>query len=183
MCKKSQASCNPFKTFVPLAKIAFELDCDLQLEKALQTPSFAKALKTSMDNSPDTNADNHLQDTFVNPEKSSNRVSWVRRHGLIIVLMTAAFAYFMTQYNALPVIMVVVGISLLIFVHELGHFLVAKWCDVHVLTFSIGLGPAIPGCSFRWGETTYKLGMIPLGGYVKMVGEGADEKDDNDDPR
>lgn len=137
-----------------------------------------------MDNSRDTQADGHLQDSFSSPNQNSpSRNSWVRRHGLVIVLMTAAFAYFMTQYNALPVIMVVVGISLLIFVHELGHFLVAKWCDVHVLTFSIGLGPAIPGCSFRWGETTYKLGMIPLGGYVKMVGEGAGEADDNDDPR
>src|SRR5713101_8018030 len=136
-----------------------------------------------MENSRDTNADNHLQDTFLNPEKNSKRDSWVRRHGPLIVVMTAAFAYFMTQFNALSVILVIVGISLLIFVHELGHFLVAKWCDVHVLTFSIGLGPAIPGCSFRWGETTYKLGMIPLGGYVKMVGEGADESDGNDDPR
>jgi regulator of sigma E protease len=112
-----------------------------------------------------------------------SRDSWVRRHGLLIVLMTAAFAYFMTQYNALSVILVVLGISLLIFVHELGHFLVAKWCDVHVLTFSIGLGPAIPGCSFRWGETTYKLGIVPLGGYVKMVGEGANEDDGDGDPR
>jgi regulator of sigma E protease len=97
--------------------------------------------------------------------------------------MVAVFAYFMTQFNPLSVVMVVVGISLLIFVHELGHFLVAKWCDVHVQTFSIGLGPAIPGCSFRWGETTYKIGFIPLGGYVKMVGEGADESDGDDDPR
>jgi regulator of sigma E protease len=120
--------------------------------------------------------------TSLNHSEES-RDSWVRRHGPLIVVMTAAFAYFMTQFNALSVILVVVGISLLIFVHELGHFLVAKWCDVHVLTFSIGLGPAIPGCSFRWGETTYKLGIVPLGGYVKMVGEGANEDDDGDDPR
>jgi regulator of sigma E protease len=137
-----------------------------------------------MDNSRDTQADSHFEDTFSTPDpNNAPRDSWVRRHGLLIVVLTAAFAYFMTQFNALSVIMVVVGISLLIFVHELGHFLVAKWCDVHVLTFSIGLGPAIPGCSFRWGETTYKLGIIPLGGYVKMVGEGANEDDDNDDLR
>jgi regulator of sigma E protease len=69
---------------------------------------------------------------------------------------------------------------MLIFVHELGHFLVAKWCDVHVKAFSIGFGPALPGCSFRRGETTYKIAAIPLGGYVKMVGEdsGVEGKDD-----
>ena len=42
---------------------------------------------------------------------------------------------------------------MVIFIHELGHFLAAKWCDVHVQTFSIGFGPALPGCSFQRGET------------------------------
>src|SRR5262249_39731819 len=60
---------------------------------------------------------------------------------------------------------------------------VAKWCDVHVETFSIGFGPALPGCKFQWGETTYKLAVFPLGGYVKMVGEGEDSDEDQDDPR
>ena len=42
----------------------------------------------------------------------------------------------------------------------------------------------MPGCSFKWGETTYKLGLVPLGGYVKMVGEGtATTDEDEDDPR
>src|SRR6516164_9869084 len=75
------------------------------------------------------------------------------------------------------------GLGLVIFLHELGHFAVAKWCDVHVETFSIGFGPALPGCSFQRGETTYKIAMIPLGGYVKMVGEGADTDESDDDPR
>lgn len=78
---------------------------------------------------------------------------------------------------------VLLGLGFVIFFHELGHFLVAKWCDVHVQTFSIGFGPAVPGCSFRWGETLYKVALFPLGGYVKMVGEGADEDDNADDPR
>src|SRR5262245_1440624 len=82
---------------------------------------------------------------------------------------------------------VIVGLGLVIFIHELGHFLVAKWCDVHVQTFSIGFGPALPGCKFQWGETTYKLALIPLGGYVQMVGQvDADESADpetDDDPR
>lgn len=78
------------------------------------------------------------------------------------------------------------GLSFVIFIHELGHFAVAKWCDVHVTTFSIGFGPAIPGCRFKWGETTYKLALFPLGGYVQMVGQvDADESSDGseEDPR
>ena len=66
---------------------------------------------------------------------------------------------------------VVVGIGFLIFIHELGHFLAAKWCDVKVETFSVGFGRAIPGCQFRYGETLYKLAMFPIGGYVKMLGQ------------
>lgn len=71
----------------------------------------------------------------------------------------------------------------MIFVHELGHFLAAKACDVYVETFSIGFGPSFPFCQYRFGETTYKIGMIPLGGYVKMMGEGADGDEQEDDPR
>jgi membrane-associated protease RseP (regulator of RpoE activity) len=84
-------------------------------------------------------------------------------------------------------VQVAVGIGFVIFIHELGHFLVAKWCDVQVDTFSIGFGPALPGCSFQWGETTYKLALLPLGGYVKMLGQvDGDESDDpesDDNPR
>ncbi|MCS7167694.1 MAG: site-2 protease family protein [Gemmatales bacterium] len=70
------------------------------------------------------------------------------------------------------------GLTLVIFLHELGHFLAAKWCDVHVETFSIGFGPPIPGLSFRKGETFYKVAWIPLGGYVKMLGELPGEQAD-----
>jgi regulator of sigma E protease len=85
----------------------------------------------------------------------------------------------------LDVAVAVLGLGLVIFIHELGHFLAAKFCDVHVETFSIGFGKAIPGCQFRYGETTYKVGWIPLGGYVKMVGEGdnADTEEAYEDPR
>ncbi|QMU56647.1 MAG: RIP metalloprotease RseP [Candidatus Mycalebacterium zealandia] len=60
-------------------------------------------------------------------------------------------------------------IGLLVFVHEMGHFLVAKWCGVRVEQFSLGFGPTI--LSFTRGETTYKICLLPLGGYVKMTGE------------
>src|SRR5262249_18557568 len=73
--------------------------------------------------------------------------------------------------------------GIVIFIHELGHFAVAKWCDVHVETFSIGFGPAIPGCSFQKGETLYKIAWFPLGGYVKMLGEGAESEEEDDNPR
>lgn len=66
----------------------------------------------------------------------------------------------------------VVGVGvlgILIFVHELGHFLLAKMCRVGVLEFSIGFGKKI--WSKRIGETRYSLGLIPLGGYVRMVGD------------
>jgi regulator of sigma E protease len=65
-------------------------------------------------------------------------------------------------------------LGILIFVHELGHFLVAKWLGVTVLRFSLGFGPKIVG--FQRGETEYRLSLIPLGGYVKMLGEGRDDE-------
>ena len=63
----------------------------------------------------------------------------------------------------------VVILGLLIFVHELGHFLVAKRAGVGVLKFSLGFGRRLFG--FKKGETEYLVSAIPLGGYVKMVGE------------
>jgi regulator of sigma E protease len=62
---------------------------------------------------------------------------------------------------------IVLGIMVLI--HELGHFLVAKACGVRVETFSIGFGTRIFG--IRHGDTDYRLSILPLGGYVKMAGE------------
>ena len=64
----------------------------------------------------------------------------------------------------------IIVLGILIFVHELGHFLVAKFCGVRVLVFSLGFGPRL--FSFRKGETEYLLSAVPLGGYVKMLGEG-----------
>src|SRR5262249_62155535 len=59
-------------------------------------------------------------------------------------------------------------LGILIFVHEFGHFIVAKALNVKVLRFSIGFGPRIFG--FTKGETEYRIAWLPLGGYVKMAG-------------
>ena len=67
------------------------------------------------------------------------------------------------------VLVAVFVLGVLIFVHELGHFLAAKLVDVQVLRFSIGLGK--PLFSRFWGETEYSLSAIPFGGYVKMAGD------------
>lgn len=72
--------------------------------------------------------------------------------------------------------LVVLGV--LIFVHELGHFLAAKWAGMYVHRFSIGMGPTIPWLTRRIGETEYALSWLPLGGYVRVAtgedGTGSD---------
>ncbi len=67
---------------------------------------------------------------------------------------------------------VALGLGFIIFVHELGHFAVAKMCGVKVDKFFIGFDiGGLKVCSFRWGETLYGIGILPLGGYVKMLGQ------------
>src|SRR5215212_556204 len=61
-------------------------------------------------------------------------------------------------------------LTIVVFFHELGHFLVARWCGVRVLTFSVGFGPELFGFNDRHG-TRWKLSAIPLGGYVKFFGD------------
>jgi regulator of sigma E protease len=71
-----------------------------------------------------------------------------------------------------------VGLAALIFVHELGHFLAARWVGVVVEKFSIGFGPKIFG--YKSGDTEYMLAAIPLGGYVKMKGEELEDSFDKE---
>ncbi|MEM6615916.1 MAG: RIP metalloprotease RseP [Pseudomonadota bacterium] len=61
-------------------------------------------------------------------------------------------------------------LSIVVFFHELGHFMVARWCGVRVLTFSVGFGPELFGWNDKQG-TRWKLAAIPLGGYVKFAGD------------
>ena len=61
-------------------------------------------------------------------------------------------------------------LSLVVFFHELGHFLIARWCGVRILVFSIGFGPEIVGFNDRYG-TRWKISLISLGGFVKFFGD------------
>ena len=66
-------------------------------------------------------------------------------------------------------IVFIIVLSILILVHEFGHFIMAKRCGVRIRTFSLGFGPKIIG--IKRGDTTYQISAVPLGGYVKMEGE------------
>jgi regulator of sigma E protease len=112
--------------------------------------------------------------------------AWLRENRVSLVVTAIAVALVCVYLDPIDTLKVVLGLGFIIFIHELGHFLAAKWCDVHVSKFSIGFGPAVPFCSYKWGETTYMVGIIPLGGFVKMVGEGDDgetEEAEEEDPR
>ncbi|HQR06744.1 MAG TPA: site-2 protease family protein [Gemmatales bacterium] len=85
--------------------------------------------------------------------------------------------------SLLSIGMAIVGIGLLIFIHELGHFLAAKWCGVKVEAFALGIGPLIPALSFKRGETSYGIAWFPIGGYVKMLGQVDDPNDKSQDAK
>jgi len=83
--------------------------------------------------------------------------------------LIAAFDPAKFASTALSWVWVALGLGLVIFFHELGHFAVAKWCGVFVERFSIGFGPIL--WSFKRGDTEYALSAVPFGGYVKMLGQ------------
>src|SRR5512134_1400819 len=72
----------------------------------------------------------------------------------------------------ISILSAIVVLGLLIFVHELGHFIFAKLFGVGVEKFSLGFGPKLIGRQI--GETEYLISAFPLGGYVKMIGESPD---------
>jgi regulator of sigma E protease len=67
--------------------------------------------------------------------------------------------------------------GILVFIHELGHFAVAKWTGIRVLEFSLGMGPKLFG--LKRGETLYAVRLLPLGGYVRMAGMDPEEGEEN----
>jgi regulator of sigma E protease len=68
------------------------------------------------------------------------------------------------------VLLFLVILTIVVFVHEMGHFLVARWCGVRVETFSIGFGPEVWGRTAKSG-TRWRISLLPIGGYVKMFGD------------
>ena len=89
---------------------------------------------------------------------------------------------FVANY-AIPIAMFVFGLGVVIFVHELGHFVMARMVGIHVETFALGMGPRLFG--YRGKETDYCVRLVPIGGYVKMVGQEdlAPLTDGDTDPR
>src|SRR3989344_9573578 len=77
----------------------------------------------------------------------------------------------------MTIIIFLIVLAVLIFVHELGHFLIARACGIRVDAFALGFGPKI--FSKKVGETTYFLNLIPFGGYVKIFGENPDDESIN----
>ncbi|MFO0930273.1 MAG: site-2 protease family protein [Gemmataceae bacterium] len=120
------------------------------------------------------------------PPPPLSLTAWWIQNGPYLLLCGGLLAYAYVTWGGDALMLglkTALGLGFVVFIHELGHFLAAKWCDVHVLTFSIGFGPALPGCSFTRGETTYKIALLPLGGYVNMVGEGPEADEEEDYPR
>src|SRR4030095_15289141 len=100
--------------------------------------------------------------------------------GLRLALLIAAVAAAGLAFGW-PVLVVILGIVVMIFLHELGHYVTAKWAGMKVTEFFIGFGPKI--WSFRRGETEYGLKVVPAGAYVRIIGMNKlDEVDAVDAP-
>ncbi|MBX4972394.1 RIP metalloprotease RseP [Rhizobium lentis] len=90
-------------------------------------------------------------------------------------VMTGLYAFVMGN-----IVTFILVLSLLVFVHEMGHYLVGRWSGIRILAFSVGFGPEIFGFTDRHG-TRWKISVIPLGGYVRFFGdEDASSKPDSD---
>lgn len=77
--------------------------------------------------------------------------------------------------NIITILIAILAFGVIVFIHELGHFLFAKKAGVRIHEFAIGMGPKI--YSFKKGETVYSIRLLPLGGYVAMEGEDGDSHD------
>jgi regulator of sigma E protease len=79
-----------------------------------------------------------------------------------------------SEVIVLTVLSLIIVLGVLVFVHEAGHFLAAKWAGIYVHRFSLGLGSPIPWLTWKRGETEYVISWLPLGGYVKMASREED---------
>ena len=104
-----------------------------------------------------------------------------RTSSLRLALVAAGIAA-LGYFGGLPILIVVLAIVVMIFLHELGHYLTARWAGMKVTEFFIGFGPRI--WSYHRGETEYGLKAIPAGAYVRIIGmHNLDEVDPADEPR
>jgi membrane-associated protease RseP (regulator of RpoE activity) len=110
------------------------------------------------------------------PEPPAYETGGLRLALLIAVVAAAGLAL------GWPVLVVILGIVVMIFLHELGHYVTAKWAGMKATEFFIGFGPKI--WSFRRGETEYGLKVVPAGAYVRIIGmNNLDEVDPADESR
>jgi regulator of sigma E protease len=79
------------------------------------------------------------------------------------------------------ILLFVLILGIIVFIHEFGHFIFAKWNGVYVYEFALGMGPKI--CGFKKGETEYNLRAIPIGGFCQLAGEDLDTDDDKKIPK
>jgi membrane-associated protease RseP (regulator of RpoE activity) len=101
--------------------------------------------------------------------------------GLRLALLIGAVALVGLRFGW-PVLVMILGIVVMIFLHELGHYVTAKWSGMKVTEFFIGFGPKI--WSFQRGETEYGFKVIPAGAYVRIIGmNNLDEVDPADEDR
>lgn len=106
-----------------------------------------------------------------------SRTAQLARLGLLVGLLVL-----LGVTRGLPVVVVILSILLMIFLHELGHYLAARWSGMKVTEFFLGFGPRI--WSFRRGETEYGIKGIPAGAYVRIIGmNNLEEVDPADEPR
>jgi membrane-associated protease RseP (regulator of RpoE activity) len=105
-----------------------------------------------------------IQDTKQQPPTPGEQREALRR--LLVVLAAVAFATVAT--GTTKTVAIVVAVLLMIMLHELGHYLTAKWGGMKVTEFFVGFGPRL--WSVRKGETEYGVKALPLGGYVKIIG-------------
>ena len=101
--------------------------------------------------------------------------------GLRLALLVGSFVA-LGLIAGWPVLVMILGVVVMIFLHELGHFVTAKWSGMKVTEFFIGFGPRI--WSFRRGETEYGLKVVPAGAYVRIIGmNNLDDVETADEPR
>jgi membrane-associated protease RseP (regulator of RpoE activity) len=104
------------------------------------------------------------------------------RSGLVRLGVLVALVVYLGVRGGLPWLFIVGSLVLMVFLHELGHFLTARWAGMKVTQFFLGFGPRV--WSVQRGETEYGLKAIPAGAYVKVIGMyGMDEVDPADEPR